>query len=238
MTASARTLALISISCCAALACGPKAANTFDDAGSGETGPRDEDGIVGSWVGYMEHSRLSSDRVELEIVSVADDGSIVGFAVFGEPKTFAPVTDPDKGYPEGDPHEGGVVEGFTYALRGGYEASVRRLQVEIEVAELWDTWCALQTSYASDNGTHGCLPNCGYSSNAGACTLNDCELAGPVDCGKLSLCRGWSSPSVCHCEEAGCTHDTRWTMALDLHRMDDELTGRTDPVGSMYLFRE
>lgn len=216
------------------VACGPKA-DSLDGADTSEADAT----IVGVWVGYANGAELDSgsDRVELEVVSVAAEGRIEGVVSFGEPGTLPPATDPDVGYPEGaDPIDGffsqvSLLERFTYRLDGAYDDGSSRLVAELLPSEPWAQWCALQTPYP-DAGS--CLPPCGFATSDAGCELIDCAEAGPIDCAKLSLCLS----AVCHCEPTGCTHALGRSIVLDLHRSGDELEGPIDTMGTAYLTRQ
>jgi hypothetical protein len=103
-------------------------------------------------------------------------------------QSFAPAEDPDIGYPVG------VAPEDYFNLRGNPRMGPytmfdphfdgQRLQFWLSPLELWEGWCALQTSYRVPGGSppYQCVPD-------GAAT-GDVE----VDFGKLVLCTSsWSS---------------------------------------------
>lgn len=218
-------------------ACGP---GLSKEDSAGDTSGQTNAPIVGTWVGYADDAFFSSgsDRVELQVTGVDGDGQISGTIAFGEPGMIPPATDPDVGYPPGQDAEIGqvrIVEMFAYTLSGSYDDALSRLDAEIDGGEVWVDWCSLQTSYLWSEDVYSCLPNCGFGSDGTGCTLNNCELAGPVDCVKLALC---NPPRVCMCDAAGCNNRSGPAFALDLHRDGDELQGPIDTLGTAFLTRQ
>jgi hypothetical protein len=123
------------------------------------------------------------------IVGRLDSYTEVDTSEWEVPKqTFAPAEDPDIGYPVG------VAPEDYFNLRGNPRIGPytmfdphfdgQRLQFWLSPLELWEGWCALQTSYRVPGGSppYQCVPD-------GAAT-GDVE----VDYGKLVLCTSsWSS---------------------------------------------
>lgn len=244
-----RSIAIVVWGLGMAAACGPKAGSTGsgssdEDSGAVSSGATTDDGIVGTWVGYADGGGAvpsGSDRVELRITAIADDGEITGTIAFGEPTALPPAANPAVGYP---PELGGaepsltLYDGFAYALSSGvYDDDASRMQAELHTGDLWSGWCALQTSYQTSEDSYGCLPNCGFMSSDRVCSIpDDCpSIPGPIDCGKLVLC---NPPGVCRCTATGCTNATGSALTLDLHRDGDDLQGPIDLLGTAFLTRQ
>jgi hypothetical protein len=166
-----------------------------------------------SWTGSIESHTFYSGSNALALTFATDAQDVVkGTIVFGMGTPSAPATDPDVGYPPdllsstgfapGVPFVGAayVAEGYPYAFDGG-SLSAQRLQIKIDMGQLWDGWCALQTPQT--DGSKGCLPNGEPTFDSLGCTLasSDTGQSVPVDCGKLDLC---ATPSQCACTSAGC----------------------------------
>lgn len=193
-----------------------------------------QDSIVGTWVGYVEQAPFgaSSDRIEVVITEVSENGSITGTIAFGEPGTLPPPTDPDVGYPEGlldgmfTPIDiPPFVEKFTYSLSGSFDAVNRRLQGDRNKFEVWSDWCELQTEVYPFLEQYQCLPNCGFLQMDNYCELPEsCELPGEVDCAKLELCGG-GGETVCECGPGGCSSTGGPTPVVDFRLDGDDLQG-------------
>jgi hypothetical protein len=166
-----------------------------------------------SWTGSIENYMFHSGSNALALIFATDaKGVVKGTIVFGMGTPPAPATDPNVGYPpdllsstgfaSGEPLVGAayVAEGFPYAFDGG-SLSSQRLQIKIDMGQLWDGWCALQTPQT--DGSSGCLPNGAPTFDSRGCTQDnfDTGQSDPVDCGKLDLC---ATPSQCACTSAGC----------------------------------
>ena len=196
---------------------------------------------MGTWVGYGDALMLASgsDRVELRVTAVDEAGQITATLLLGEPGApLPPPTDPDVGYPEGwapiGSADGELFERFEYTVTGSFAADLSRLEASYPPYEVWSQWCALQTPFAWEGGSYGCLPSCGFSTNGGSCELSGCSEEGPVDCVKVELCLG---PSVCSCEADGCTVPSEG-IPLDLHLDGDSLEGPIDGLGTAFLTRQ
>lgn len=204
--------------------------------------------ITGTWVGYFELQSfdLTSDRLEIAITDVAQDGRITGTLTFGEPGPFPPAIDPAVGYPEefGESLLGSgdvsLIESFPYTLAGSFDEPNRRLQADRDLYEVWSEWCDLQTPYAyEDEGEveFRCLPSCVGTQSDDYCEfVESCELPGEVDCGKMKLCKG--NKQVCECDADGCSVASRSSVTLDLHLEGDDLQGTLFGLGQAYLVRQ
>jgi hypothetical protein len=182
-----------------------------------------------------------SPRIRLEL-SVADGASFpYGTITFGDAPPPPLATDPDVPYAIEAPlsldylgEDAGLrppVEGFAYQL--GSFATVRdiaatgidpadydeggpaadgKLDLAFYPAEVFTSWCALQTR-------ESCPPNAGFTiDNEGKCTYGDV----PMDCGKVSQC----AAGVCACEEgAPCTASFDRTTNLTVRFSEDGLVG-------------
>jgi hypothetical protein len=175
------------------------------------------------WQGYIEGATYHSGSSMVLLTFAADANGIVkGNVVFGMGTPPPPATDPDVGYPAdllssalipNAPTPGGyrmyIAEGYAYAFDGGSRGA-SRLQLTINMAQLWAGWCALQTP--PSDGSGGCLPNLGEG--AGPPGTSECALQNPktnkydmpIDCGKFALC--WGAQPVCTCTANACAVET------------------------------
>ncbi len=137
-----------------------------------------------------------------------------------------PPTDPDVGYPAGDPSDyvNTLAEGYAYPTHST-RVEAGRVQFGVNTYDLFSGWCALQTPIAGSqmaaapdagsNAGYGCIPKFppGTSSGAGPgnaadgggqCIIagNDGSILASIDCGKLFLC---GEAMACACTEASCT---------------------------------
>jgi hypothetical protein len=191
---------------------------------AGEGGTKADPATLGpsqSWTGYEEARKFSSGSDAIALTFAIDAAGVVkGTVVFGMGTPPAPATDPNASYPP-DLVQGGVVqnpiptalgyvaEGYSYAFDGG-SFDGHRLRIDVNTAQLWTSWCALQTQAA--DGSSSCLPPwpaMGTSSTPKG-AFDTCEIQNPQDqkwysvtCVKLGLCSAGVSP--CACTPAGCT---------------------------------
>ena len=194
-----------------------------------------------TWDGYAQaYSYMpdGSDRVRLVI---AADGQ--GTLRLGDAALLAPPTDPNVGFPPGlnpgSPDLGysmGILEGFMYPLHAA-RVQTDRIQLGVDPADLWVTWCALQTPVpmsdqtAADGGalSYGCLPNLGFSEMANVCALTEPDgTSVPVDCGKLTLCR---VVMACACTAAAC-NSASVPDGTPVNQYQVEIDGALDATGS------
>jgi hypothetical protein len=82
----------------------------------------------------------------------------------GNGAILAPPTDPNIGYPPGNPGAVTLVEGFPYAIRSAALVA-SHLTLQFAEYEVWTQWCALQTSYPDP------IP--------GSCTASGCDAGSP-----------------------------------------------------------
>lgn len=199
-----------------------------------------------SWTGSVEDYAFPSGSNALKLTfATDDDGHVVGTLVFGQGTPPPPATDPNVGYPPGLPPANAsrlntayawVSEGFAYAFDGGtFAAPV--LRFDVDLAQLWTGWCALETS---PDGSGLCLPDWD-----GRYSDNDCALLNPttqkyesVDCGKVALCQ---PRSPCNCVGTGpCTVSTNWDhVAVDLIINGNTANGMLNgggPLGGRNVF--
>lgn len=200
------------------------------------------DGLGDTWDGYIESFAFpsGSDRLRIEFDSTpAPGGVLTGVVIFGEGAPPPPVTDPSVGYPPGagDARFGRVHEGFRYRIREATVTSSRVL-VTIDLGEVWEVWCQLQTPYPLDEGAESfwCAPNYGSGSSDDGCVLLAPDGPQVVDCGWLSLCQG----STCQCTAAGCVANTGNTLRFDFSIAGDRGDGsvRIGDLYNIHLTRE
>ncbi|HEX4406092.1 MAG TPA: hypothetical protein VH560_14740, partial [Polyangia bacterium] len=212
----------------------PDAALANQGGSAGASGPaRDAGGVIldaptsapevgplgpsQSWTGYIENATFRSGSDSFKLTFAADaNGNIAGTAIFGQGTPPPPATDPNMTYPPGAAYIGniispmGLTEGFTYPIEQG-TFTTQRLRVQINLAELYASWCALQTGASVVNG--GCAPS-NWAGRANGNSL--CQLQNPttkqwvtINCVKFSLC---SFYGPCACGAATCSASTMSTL--------------------------
>lgn len=189
-----------------------------------------------SWDGYVEAYSFSdgSDRVRLTI-----DASGNGTVQVGDSAPLAPATNPNVGYPAGAfsgpggavPSQLGLVPGFSYPLHAA-QVQTDRIQLGIAIADLWSTWCALQTPVpitGSTDGAYGCVDNLAGSMSGGTCVQIEPDGTNvPIDCGKESLCQ---TGMVCTCTATACVSETE-PAGTPVNQYPSEIDGALDSTGS------
>lgn len=190
--------------------------------GSGGASGIADPSLAGKWVGHIEkYPTIGESRA----ITVRFDTGVVVFGDGAPPP--APATDPNGTYPPGySVGAGGFAnvpyDGFVYELSAG-TVDGERVRFAISSNQLWQSWCALQTSYASDVSCE-CLPSWPiHLPGGGACYLEHPESGAsvPVGCARVGLCM-WP---VCSCDASGCRARTSPTDHFDLERDGDELVG-------------
>jgi hypothetical protein len=188
--------------------------------------PAVQDGLTGTWTGYVESYHFASGSDALTVVLASDGkGNVAGTIAFGAGTPRAPATNPDVADPPVPGATGTslnlpIVEAMPLAL---HDASLTlggtRLQFAANTAEAWKPFCELQTA-TYDLGTGGpfgfaCLPNTGGGPLGSACaysTPGNPTVPIPVDCGKLTLC----TYRICACTATGCTVNSPPDVSFDL----------------------
>jgi hypothetical protein len=213
---------------------------------------------AGLWIGEARlriqesggcyESFLEPYRVALEIVSGQETGSAFGLVVFGEGEPPPPVIDPEVGYPPDDDTSTADIyclysvprEGFAYRVRQGVVGEGGSFRFRIAVQELYEPWCALQTSYEDsyEPGVYSCLPpmtadeyiachNLGPSWSPPS-VIVEC----PIDHGRYVLCK---YSLVCMCTREGCianmTQTIRFDLVVDGNEMEGVVTNLSFDVG-------
>jgi hypothetical protein len=191
----------------------------------GASGPKADPATLGpsqSWTGYEEPGKFNSGSDAIVLTFAVDAAGVVaGTVVFGMGTPPPPATDPDAYYPPDllkgpfgiqrlplGAALGYVAEGYSYTFDGG-SFDGHRLRFEVNMAQVWASWCALQTQGA--DGSSSCLPN--WPGMGGPSSVNspveDCEIQNPqtmkwysVSCAKMALCYG---AGPCTCTPASCT---------------------------------
>lgn len=207
------------------------------------------------WDGYIEGwtSLEGVDQVHIVFDSATGDGPRTGVVVFGTGTPPPRATDPTVGYPPGIDWRSGAgsaaafvgtfpVLGVEYPIRVG-SAEGARVRVTVDLATLWDCWCAMQTPYSqepgSPSGGFGCIPNTGNSGDPTGCYYNDPAGGLPIraDCGWIRLCAG--GPGPCACTETSCGTGSLSQIYFDFHVAGNEGMGTVDLIGihSVYLTR-
>ena len=220
-----------------ASACGGDPVDIGDDQ-TAKTGETMSD-FAAKWVGYAQAHTFwqGSDAIRITL-----DENGEGTLEVGEAPPLPPATNPDVGYPEGEegsPTHANVLlrSGFSYSVEGA-TVEDRRLRLGINLYELYDGWCEMQTAYLDEaSSTYHCLPNSSGGADDGQCFLDDPETGEPiyVDCVKIGMCMGGD---VCSCTAEGCNarFETR-SVRLDaaLESAGDELEGTLTVAGNVIV---
>jgi hypothetical protein len=196
---------------------------------------------LGIWIGETgeEVACSPSHRVAIEIAAGADPGTAYGFAVFGEGDPPPPVSDPEVGYPPGEGREelwcrmNAPSEGFAYTIREGHVGSNDRFRFRIANLEIYEPWCALQTSYQWNYGSidgYNCAPAldsdewmaCGELGGGSFYPPPADDAECPLDYGKFALCDEFGP---CICTEEGCIANMNRTVRFDLMINGTEIEG-------------
>jgi hypothetical protein len=159
-------------------------------------------------------------------------------AVFGEQEKI-PAVDPEQGYPEKHVRQSDrrcerdeLYDGYPYRVRAATVWPTGRMTLWISADELYDEWCALQTSYPGvptstaaslperEQWDHTCidLPADEYRKCGG-----DPDYC-PVNYDKFKMCDG----GYCRCTEAGCRAPQFKTVRLDVLVADESMEGLID----------
>lgn len=184
------------------------------------------------WDGYAEAHTFDdgSDRVRMTL-----DANGRGSVRLGDRPLYRPPTDPDVGWPVGQPLMLGqplVIAGIEYPV---IDARVenRRIRLGFDERAPYQPWCAMQTPVLdevnTDVPTYNCLPNWQSWHDIGT----DCGLINPdtrertaVDCGKFHLC-ALGFGNVCLCTASGCS-----AAPADPSNPGDVFDGALDPGGT------
>jgi hypothetical protein len=228
---------------------GPDAASPFDapvpvDCGSPS--------LVGTWKGTIEGFQSASGSNAVTMTFTETASGLLGTVSFGAAPPPPPPTDPDVGYPAGF---FGTSSDVTQFFVDGFEHTAEnvtfdgtRLRLGVWLAEVWKTWCALQTHtyliavFDGSPPLYGCLPNEGFVTDGhGTCDLVEPAMNQdvPVDCGKLALCHEFNGGSVCRCSADSCemstnpngTPDLTFDMQLACDRLDGSSAGSFESLG-------
>jgi hypothetical protein len=214
-TSTAATVGLKSAALCTLPA--PADAGTGAAASDGGDAGAALGSILGTWTGYVEgYSFRSGSDVVAVTFAVLADGTIGGTVTFGSGSPPLPATSAAEAYPPGSdvlPSVPFPFEGFAYTAIGlSFDGT--RLRLGIVQRELWQSWCALQTSYSGAPGAPSdcfCLPN--WSSmgstdpNSSACWLTDPNTGDEVQvsCAQTGSCLIY--PVCDQCVAGGCSVD-------------------------------
>lgn len=201
----------------------------------------------GAWDGYLEGAMFAfdSDRVR---VTLNDSGE--GTLEVGDVPLIDPPTDRDQGYPP-DTHD--LTSGFDQKLHDGFRYTLRnakvesrRIQLQIEWAEIYEAWCELQASYLQTTDpepVYGCIPpspDGKLSTSHDRCFLGDVDNPERVEitCTQKSECQGGGG--ACACTEDSCTSNGETARILDaaLESDGDELVGTLIGWGTVRLTRQ
>jgi hypothetical protein len=194
----------------------------------------------GLWTGdtrFAVACATQSSRVSIRFNPGSGRVPPSAFAVFGEQEKI-PEVDPEQGYPEKHVRQSDrrcerdeLYDGYPYRIRAATVWPTGRMTLWISADELYDEWCALQTSYPGvppetvtyperEKWDHTCtdLP----LDEQWKCT-GDPDYC-PVNYDQFKMCDG----RYCHCTEAGCRAPQFKTVRLDVLVADEGMEGVFD----------
>ena len=190
-------------------------------------------GVAGIWTGYFQGGSPlpPSDVLRISILPLADGFGEI-HVVMGTAAPPPPATSATDYYPPGGPTDitanlPRLIDGFSY-LAHAVTWDGQRLKMRVSYGEPWQSWCALQLSYAIADrpGTYNCVPGLGGGSIGSGpdqmCTAQD--MGGtkntPISCAQLFMCFG-----QCTCDACGCAAAVDDYEAFDVTFDGDLLTG-------------
>jgi hypothetical protein len=192
----------------------------------------------GLWIGdthFPIACRTQSSRVSIRFNPGSSGVNPSAFAVFGEQEKIPAEADPAQGYPEKHVRQSDqrcgrdeLYDGYPYQVRAATVWPTGRMTLWISADELYDEWCALQTSYPGapsetawfperEQWDHTCidLPVDEYWKCGG-----DPDYC-PVNYDQFKMCDG----RYCRCTEAGCRAPQFKSVRLDMLVADDVMEG-------------
>src|SRR4051812_14196348 len=124
-------------------------------------------GVIGTWTGYFQGGSPvpTSDVIKFSIQQLADGSGEVRVTV-GTAAAPPPAATATEDYPPGTTPNPTMrlpafVEGVSY-LAHAVTWQGSRLKFLLSIAEPWESWCALQTSYfVADANRYNCVPGFG-----------------------------------------------------------------------------
>lgn len=167
------------------------------------------DDLSGTWTGHIELLQFASgsDKVTFDI-SAVHGSSVTGTVLFGDgtllpPPTSATAVYPPSGVELFDNPGTNEVEGFDYTMLDTDFAN-DRLQITLQLLQLWDGWCALQTPVANPephpaSRAYWCGPAVA-DPTLGTDEQQDCEI-------------------ICQCTATSCTAGPTSTAAISFDLM-------------------
>lgn len=191
-------------------------------------------GAAGNWTGYFQGSSPlgTSDAVKFSIRQ-RSDGSGEILVTMGTAVPPPPATSATDYYPPGlmmatPISSPWLIDGFTY-LAHEVKWQGSRLQMSIPLAQPWESWCALQPTYAVVDapGRYNCIPGINSrSSSMFGCFAEDDQgrKETPISCAEMAMC----SISYCTCDSCGCAASTASTAGFDVTLDGDTITGVGD----------
>lgn len=197
--------------------------------------------LVGKWDGYYQGTGFSDEYAtfHLNIMGANAEKGLCGTIMFGTqtvPITIPPATDATADYPPAALNLGTNLTrasslptpAFLYTILNG-RIDGQRVRFDYAIGELFNSWCALQTSYArtADCMFYGCLPNWsaqGSTDPAGSCFLIDPNnQVHQYSCAQMGGC---SLTSMCDCDKTHCVGTTGYgRTSFDLVFNGDQATG-------------
>jgi hypothetical protein len=197
--------------------------------------------LVGKWDGYYQGTGLSDEYAtfHLNIMGANADKGLCGTIMFGTqtvPITIPPATDPTVNYPPAALNLGTnpinpsslPTPAFLYTILNG-RIDGQRVRFNYSIDEIFNSWCALQTSYArtEDCTDFGCLPNWpaqGSTDPSGSCFLIDpTNQMHQYSCVQMGGC---SLNTICDCDKTHCVgRGNLGSASFDLVFNGDQATG-------------
>jgi hypothetical protein len=211
---------IVSLSCFGlVLACGGQGALDVGDE-TGKTGQALSD-YAASWDGYAEAFAFPGDGKDRVRLTLDENGA--GVLRVGDEALFPPAAEPDGLYPPtfaltGQPDGSlarslrGLRSGFEFAISGA-SVSGARLKFRVDVGQIMDSWCALQTAEPVPGFSCGDGGGYGYSAEFGCFVASGSEEADGVaelDCDVAQQC------DACLCEGDGCRAVSREWNSLEI----------------------
>jgi hypothetical protein len=195
-------------------------------------------GVAGTWTGYFQGGSAlqTSDVIRFSVQQQAGGlGEI--HVTMGTAAAPAPATSATEFYPPGSSSDPQIripdfVEGVSY-LAHAVTWQGTRLKFLLSVAQPWESWCGLQSSYfVADSNRYNCVPGFagGWSPapDGGEPLCVSSDLQGtkqtPVSCAQFSQCNG----QFCTCDSCGCAAAVQNGRSFDVTFDGDLVTGVGD----------
>lgn len=256
--------AVLSCPCAAGYTCCESGVCASEQTGCAQATAALSAGVAGRWTGYVENLAGGDDAVSIAI-SVGEGGELSGTVTIGSAPPPPPATDGTVAWPASIDRGIATVPpdylaGFSYtAMDMSWRA--KRLRIRMPTYEPWESWCALQQSYATADG-YVCYPSGNLQSDLFTGPLLDaqgnCQIdADPTStsdpylsfsCARYTMCGAVRScvcqaggvncncggNGVCECDASGC-HAGRTWMSVPIGHWFDLAFDEGNAEGSVSL---